>query len=159
MKNIKCYDSNGNALEYMYQWDSNQTIVMKNLGLSSAPNCHFSNRNRKTALVVPSDLLGSDVVVSVPNYVLQEAVPVLLHVNCNLSDGSSKTLYRAVVPVIPRPRPSEYDDSNTEIVGTSDANAVSSDIVAGKTAYARGAKLTGSMERAASALATVGKES
>lgn len=158
MENIKCYDSNGSVLEYMYQWDSNQTIVLKNLDLPAAPNCHFSNRNRKTAFIVPSALSGADIVVSVPNVLLQEAVPILVYVNCNLSDGSSKTLYRVVIPVIPRPRPSEYDDSNTEITGTSDATAVSTDIVDGKTAYAKGVKLIGSMKKATPVLATVGEE-
>lgn len=56
MYEINCYDSYGNTIDYLTQWDYNRKLIMyiDNYDLSYAPEVHFCNQNSLEALVVQS---------------------------------------------------------------------------------------------------------
>ena len=109
MFDITCLDSYGEVITNLTQWDVNQSLTIKNTGLTSAPLFHFCNKNSKEALVVKSTLKDDVVTVQVPNILLQEGIPIMVYLYAYSSLTSGKTLATAKIPVRPRPRPSDYE--------------------------------------------------
>ena len=109
MFDITCLDSYGEVVTNFTQWDTDQSLTIKNTGLSSAPLFHFCNKNSKEALVVKSTLEGQTITVKVPNILLQEGIPMFVYLYAYSSLTSGKTLATAKIPVRPRPRPSDYE--------------------------------------------------
>lgn len=117
MASIVCYDSNGNPLKHLTQWDSNQTITVVGVETSPLPTFHFFNRHSEQALVVSPSTSGNAVSVPVPNILLQQALPIIVCLYYEFNDGSSKTEYTLSIPVFPRPMPSDYKfEENIEYV-------------------------------------------
>ena len=106
---IICYDSDGNVLKSLYQWDNNQTITISGLDVSQAPVFHFSNRLNTLALVVAPTISGSSVTANVPNLLLQQAEPIICYVYQSTEQDGSRTAHVIRIPVIPRPKPDDYE--------------------------------------------------
>ena len=112
MYEINCYDSYGNTIDYLTQWDYNRKLIMyiDNYDLLYAPEVHFCNQNSAEALVVQSSVEDNKVFVDIPNILLQENLPLFAYVY--LSDAnnanSQKTIFSVTLPVRYRPKPSEY---------------------------------------------------
>ena len=112
MYEINCYDSYGNTIDYLTQWDYNRKLVMyiDNYDLLYAPEVHFCNQKSKEALVVQSEVEGNKVMVDIPNILLQEHLPLFAYIY--LSDvnnaSSQKTIFSISIPVRYRPKPSDY---------------------------------------------------
>lgn len=109
MYDITCLDSYGEVITNLTQWDVNQSLTIKNTGLTSAPLFHFCNKNSKEALVVKSTLKDNIITVKVPNILLQEGIPIMVYLYAYSSLTSGKTLATVKIPVRPRPRPSDYE--------------------------------------------------
>ena len=113
MYEINCFDSYGDSINYLTQWDYNRKLVMNLNGydLTVAPEIHFSNKKREDALVVQS-VVSSDnlVTVDIPNILLQEPYPLLVYVYLTDSNNTSsqKTIVATEIPVKKRPKPNEY---------------------------------------------------
>lgn len=121
MYEINCYDSYGNTINYLTQWDYNRQLSMylDEYNLLYAPEVHFCNQNSEEALVVQSSVEGSKVTVDIPNILLQEHLPLFLYVY--LSDAqnasSQKTIISTTIPIRQRPRPADYIyEDNVDIV-------------------------------------------
>ena len=112
MYEINCYDSYGNTIDYLTQWDYNRKLIMyiDNYDLSYAPEVHFCNQNSVEALVVQSVVEGNKLTVDIPNILLQEHLALCAYVY--LSDAnnaaSQKTILSVAIPVRYRPKPSDY---------------------------------------------------
>lgn len=109
MYDITCLDSYGEVITNLTQWDVNQSLTIKNTGLTSAPLFHFCNKNSKEALVVKSTLEDNIITVKVPNILLQEGIPIMVYLYAYSSLTSGKTLATVKIPVRPRPKPSDYE--------------------------------------------------
>lgn len=121
MYEINCYDSYGNIITYLTQWDYNRQLSMylDEYNLLYAPEVHFCNQNSKEALVVQSSVEDSKVTVDIPNILLQEHLPLFLYVY--LSDAqnasSQKTIISTTIPIRQRPRPADYIyEDNVDII-------------------------------------------
>jgi hypothetical protein len=72
-------DSNGDPIDHFTQWDVNQKLVVKGADTSSAPEFHFSNCFSKAALVVQSVVSEDIISANIPNVLLQQALPLIVH--------------------------------------------------------------------------------
>lgn len=113
MYEMSCFDSYGNSINYLTQWDYNRKLVMDLNGydLTVAPEIHFSNKEREEALVVQSTVSSDNLVtVDIPNILLQEPYPLLVYVYLTDSNDTSsqKTIVTTEIPVKKRPKPSDY---------------------------------------------------
>lgn len=109
MIKVTCYDSSGNPLDYLTQWDIGQTIVVKGATTIVEPVFHFCNRRSTEALVVPSKISDDSIIAPIPNLLLQEDLPIIAHMYYQKSTDSAKTLHTITIPVVPRARPSDYN--------------------------------------------------
>lgn len=109
MANLTCYGSDGLPLERLTQWDMGQELVVKGADTSIAPMVHFCNRRSEVALPVQSTISGNSITAKIPNILLQTGLPVIAHMYYHESSTQAKTLYSIVIPVDPRPMPSDYE--------------------------------------------------
>lgn len=116
-----CYDLNGQTIDYFTQWDTNQKIVIRLEGcgddyhiesgeLQTVPEVHFTNIKRDTALAVKATLDGNDIVVDVPNLILEEPYPVLIYVWYTNKEypNSQSTIARTEIAVRQKNKPHDY---------------------------------------------------
>lgn len=123
MYEIQCFDSYGNTINNLTQWDIDQSLVIPidrcNLPESELPSSpsyvlpevHFSNKTREDALVVRSEKNDdSSIKVTIPNILLQDACPLQIYVYMTDSQDTSsqKTILHNEVPVRKRQKPSDY---------------------------------------------------
>ena len=108
MFDVTCLDTYGEVITHLTQWDIDQSLIIKNTGLSSSPVFHFYNQNSKEAYVVSSTLENDVITVHIPNVLLQEGIPIVACLYAYSSLTSGKTLATVKIPVRPRPKPSEY---------------------------------------------------
>lgn len=109
MLDVTCLDSYGEVVTNLTQWDVNQSLIIKNTGLTTAPLFHFCNKNSTEALVVASTLEDGVITVDIPNVMLQYGIPIIAYLYAYSSLTSGKTLAIIKIPVRPRPKPSEYE--------------------------------------------------
>lgn len=123
MFEAKCYDIDGNSIDGFTQWDIDQQMTIKLEGcgkdhisvsdkyFSIAPEVHFSNVKRNTALVVRSTVVDkSTIMVSVPNVLLTEPYPLLVYVYLtdNRDVSAQKTIVHVELPIRKRNEPDSY---------------------------------------------------
>ena len=131
MKNVKCYDSDGNILKLLYQWDCNQTLYFTGIPTSPTPVFHFCNKNSVEALVVNSTRMDDGVIVDVPNILLQDSNPLIIFIYLNTGNDGGRTIHAMQVPVVERAKPSDYEyEENVETVSASLVNTRLSQLIA-----------------------------
>ena len=116
MYEVKCLDQYGNTINNFFQWDIDQEITIKIEGypqgyLSIAPEFHFTNKHRDTALIVRSNVIGEDVMkATIPNILLQEPYPLLVYVYLTNSEdvSSQRTILFSEIPIRKREMPNDY---------------------------------------------------
>lgn len=106
---ITCFDSDGNVLKALYQWDNNQTLTVQGLDMPPIPVFHFCNRLSNLALVVTPTVSGTSVTVNIPNILLQQAEPIIAYVYQDTENDGYRTMHAIHIPVIPRPKPDDYE--------------------------------------------------
>lgn len=105
--NILCYDIDGDPINHFTQWDSGQKIIFKDLNLDEAPLVHFANANSEEALSVQSSLSDGEIIVDVPNILLEESLNIFVYLY-EEDELSGTTLYSISIPVREKPKPSNY---------------------------------------------------
>lgn len=106
---IVCYDSDNKVLKRLYQWDTNQTMIVEGASTTPVPVFHFCNRLSNKALVVTPTLVDGRLEVDIPNILLQQTDSIIVYMyEETLSDGS-RTMHTIHIPVVPRPQPSDYE--------------------------------------------------
>ena len=108
MSQITCYDSDGNALKRLFQWDSGRVITVRGVDTANRITCHFSNRLSKEALIVTPTTVSGGFTVNVPNILLQQAEPLNLYIYETAAD-EHMTTHVVNIPVMPRTMPSGYE--------------------------------------------------
>lgn len=113
---VACYDSTGNYIQKMYQWDANRILVIKSIPVDPVPIVKFAfcdNENsipdeEDTILVIPQ-VSNSNLIVSVPNEILERGMPVFAFIYESLESIPGDELGIIQIPVIPRIKPAEYE--------------------------------------------------
>lgn len=112
MVDIELYDYNGNALDRLYQWDCNITIKINGAPTTPLPVCHFADKEKCIAYVVPCETDGDKLVTKVPNIILQQPTFIAAYVVYSQPIGDdrneSRTKFDFRIPVFPRAMPEEY---------------------------------------------------
>ena len=117
MYEITCLDSDGNSIDCFSQWDVNQEIIIIVHGADDTlfkypPMIHYSNIKRDEALIVRSEVHGTDTIVAkVPNALLCEAYPLQVYLYLTDSEdvSSQKTILTTEIPIRKRQKPSDYN--------------------------------------------------
>lgn len=99
---VVLYDANNNKIDHLTQWDKKQTIVIKGLSVSAAPEFHIANASCREAIRVTSVLDNGALTVSIPDEILEDGLPFLMYAYQMDSSGSAQTIYTIGVPVHPR---------------------------------------------------------
>lgn len=103
--NFKIFDGRSS----FYQWDLNQKLIVDGITLND--EIHFKNIDGVNALVVKPYSSGENILVDVPNILLQKANSITVWVYVN----NDHTKEQAVFNVIPRQKPADYIYTPTEV--------------------------------------------
>ena len=107
MQEINIYDSEGNIIYDLAQWDQDIKIYIKEQKIDKAYNVHFFNRNNDEAMVVPSTYENGTLCSPVPNDLLTEDLPINGYVFID-KNGEYKSLYYFRILVRKRTKPADY---------------------------------------------------
>ena len=103
------YDSKGNTINSLTQWDKNVTLYMKNLNLTAPPACHFSNKKNGKTLTVNAHTETEGFSVKVPNVLLQDSSRIMVYIYVhNEGQEEGRTHYISAIPVRARIKPDDY---------------------------------------------------
>lgn len=105
MSNIVCYSSDGSVLEYLNQWSTNQKLVIRGADLTAAPVFYFYNARIKEAIAVDSEIINNDIVVNIPDIMLQYEFPIIIDVDYSFSTSADFTIR---IPIMPKAKPGDY---------------------------------------------------
>lgn len=108
MDDIIIYDKRGLPLEFFTQWDQNQVMVIRGIDTSPAPVFRFSVVSSVASVVVKPTVSGDSITVDVPNVLLTQCKPIMVHINYEYDQGDSKTRYAFNIPIIPCKQPEDY---------------------------------------------------
>ena len=92
----------------VYQWDTNQQLVIYGLSLPYVPEIHFTNDAMNKAIVRKASMDSAGVItVMIPNPLLQQPYKIKAYV-CRDTGVIFKSEYQFVIPVKPRNKPGDY---------------------------------------------------
>ena len=94
-----------------YQWDLEQKITSSKF--KTGDQIHFTNDDQTTALVLIAYELNGQVVVDVPNILLQSAIPITVYRYIKNNDDAH-TIEQQDFYVVPRTKPDDYIYTETE---------------------------------------------
>ena len=104
------------SVRALYQWDLNQVLHISGLNLTSAPEIHFTNKTMREALVIQASQAGPSVFsVDIPNILLQQPHDITVYI-CTREGDVYQCLYKMVIPVKARQKPSDYVYTETEVL-------------------------------------------
>lgn len=119
MATFVCYNTNGktsatneNKISVLSQWDTNRTIVIREIPaeIMGHIRIHFCNSKDVVAYVVVPEVGTGYISAVIPNRLLMLPDNIVLHIVevGAINRNEVRTLDRIVIPVVPRPMPSEY---------------------------------------------------
>lgn len=116
MLEVICYDSYGNSIDKLVQWDVDQTLTVENWEYEATPVFHFCNKKHERALVVKGEIVNGCAKSNIPNSLLQEPYPIIVFVYLEEGD-SGRSIYVTKIPVIKKAKPEDYEyQENIEYV-------------------------------------------
>ena len=116
--NYVIYDSDGEILDHLTQWDTNRIIKISELDPLISPTAHFYNAKSTKAIVTectPVEGETGSFTIVIPNSLLRQPIAVAVAIYCNNAttrECMSKELIR--IPMYPRPMPSDYEFEEDE---------------------------------------------
>lgn len=104
----------------LYQWDTGQVLEISGLGVTAAPDIHFTFHNMKHAFVVKSELANGKIKVEIPNKILTYGKDIIAYICTDDSDKAKATLTSVIIPVRKRNMPDNYYYTDEEDATTVD---------------------------------------
>lgn len=108
MGRITICDPSGAILKYLYQWDVGQNIVISGIESDNVTEVHFAHPNSDNAQVVKPYVTESGIVATIPDILLQSAMPIMLYLVHEPDALSSRTIGAGRITVVPRAKPIDY---------------------------------------------------
>lgn len=121
MSNITCYASDGSVLEFLNQWSTNQKLMIRGADVSVAPVFYFSNAVIQNSIMVESEIDNSNIIVSIPDIVLQYDVPIIVDADYAFSHAADFSIR---IPVMPKAKPGDYSFSDEWVPGGSQSPTI-----------------------------------
>lgn len=108
MLRVNFNDSSSTYTDSVYQWDLNQVLEIAGLDLPVSPVIHFCNRNSTESLLVQSTTSEGVISCPVPNILLKEDLDIVAYI-VSMEDQKATTLFKVLIPVNKRVKPSDYE--------------------------------------------------
>lgn len=112
MKDVLVYNSLGEQLIRLAQWDRDVYISIKDNGITTNYPVHFFNKNSDRSYVVESTYSDGKLKVKIPNRLLREPYTICGYIQRNDGDSERRSDLRFIVGVVPKPQPSDYITSS-----------------------------------------------
>lgn len=116
MSCIQIYDMGNVPIECLRQWDSNQRIRISGIDVEHVTNVHFCHTNSTDALVVIPEKSDIEIIVNVPNILLQVPKPIVVHIFQDSDIFGQRTIASKRINVAPRAKPCDYIYTETEVL-------------------------------------------
>ena len=101
-------------VDSLYQWDFNRVLEIRGLSLPKTPEIHFTNDAMEKAIVRQATMDDTGVItVDIPNTLLQKPYKITVYV-CIYEEDTFKSLYKFVIPIKARKKPTDYTFQDTE---------------------------------------------
>ncbi len=111
---IELYNSQGELVEYLYQWDRDLELTVKNNSGYKISEIHFSNLLSRQAIVLEPYDNGTK--VKVPNLLLTKIHAITVHFCVFTDETGFETVFEYIIPIRPRQKPEEYVYTETEVM-------------------------------------------
>lgn len=108
MKEIIVYNSIGERLIRLAQWDSEVYLYITDAGITKNYPVHFFNKNSEQAYVVESTYSGGKLKAKIPNILLREPQTICGYIQSNEGAIEKRSDFRFIISVIPKPQPLDY---------------------------------------------------
>ena len=108
LNEIDCFDLDGDSIDFLTQWDTNQTLYIEDWVYDETPIFHFCNSKSKQSLVVKGETIGTRAKANIPNILLQESHPVIAYLYLE-NDEVGQTIHYTRIPVRRKPKPHDYE--------------------------------------------------
>ena len=111
---LNIIDKDGNPIDFLTQWDCNQTVIIESDGLSvdDISQIHFCNRNSSAAYCVTAKEDGNNnITAEIPNILLTEGLPIYVYLwasNGTDTVTSGRVKYYTVIPMRQRVKPDGF---------------------------------------------------
>lgn len=105
--NTSVYDTYGNYLRNLVQWDIDVSIKISASGITSAQPVHFFHKRSTTAYTVETEYSDGGVVAKIPNILLRDCETIFGYIYAT-DNGTSRSVYGFRIPVEKRPQPTDY---------------------------------------------------
>lgn len=118
MEKYQCYDSAGNLIEQMYQWDKDRTIRV--VGVTSWDNAavyfNFAKPSAAISYVVSANVSEDGFSAIVPNELLYDHRPIYTYIYQKCDNDENMTIAELRIHIEPKSKPADYVYSPTESV-------------------------------------------
>lgn len=108
MKDVLIYNSLGEQLIRLAQWDRDVYVSIEDTGITTNYPVHFFNKNSDQAYAVESTYSGGKLKAKIPDHLLREPYTICGYVQRNDGDSERRSDFRFIVGVVPKPQPSDY---------------------------------------------------
>lgn len=107
MKDITVYDSNGNSLTEVVQWDTDVIVCIQEDDILKNYKVHFFNSESDIAYAVQGVYENGVLKARIPNRLLWQPYIILGYVHVE-ENGEGKAMYRFRINMCKKPQPSNY---------------------------------------------------
>lgn len=111
MLKVSCLNIDGTPLDNLVQWDIGKQIMLPDIPTLKTPLVYFYNkilREDEAISVVSRQDINGNVVVDVPNFLLQKPYPLVVRV-CDSGENTVQTVAIAYISVKATNKPSDYE--------------------------------------------------
>lgn len=108
MKDVLIYNSLGEQLIRLAQWDRDVYVSIEDAGITTNYPVHFFNKNSDQAYVVESTYSEGKLKAKIPDHLLREPYTICGYIQRNDGDSERRSDFRFIVGVVPKPQPSDY---------------------------------------------------
>ncbi|MBD5115780.1 MAG: hypothetical protein HDT46_11425 [Ruminococcaceae bacterium] len=113
MQEITAYDSAGEILSNLVQWDKDVFVIIQEDEIDSAYPVHFFNYGSNRAYVVNSVYSDNTLIAKIPNTLLTTAEMIIGYVYKE-QETEQKSIYRFKISMRAKPMPSNYVEEGTK---------------------------------------------